>query len=303
MQYKRVIKFQYYRVRCKRRLANGSFSEPVLYNLTDWIERVIDKQQKGIVFGKNMARIDIIKYNRITQLWGIRLLKLRDTNPPTKAKDGEASVAISLEEDEYIGEDVTMLYERSSSILMVQSNRFSLGISKIEEFINYMNMDEDTIISIDPIGNFNNRSLLENGNYKSLEVSFANLNSWEDDLENKSSLRDMISSIRRTGGYTAYVKIGLGRTKGNSLDKNTISDFIYNVIGKDNHVKRAKVKVESLAGDEGTELVDLIEEVFHDYITFELESKETLKYEDTIMRMTSKFKERKDDLYSAIKYK
>ena len=120
MRYKRTIKFQYFRIFCQKRGNDGNFGEKELYNLTEWISKAKGNQQKAISFGKNMARIDIIKYSKKTELWGIRLLKLRNTNPPTKAKDGEEAEAILLEDGEYIGEDVSMLYDRYSNILMVQ---------------------------------------------------------------------------------------------------------------------------------------------------------------------------------------
>lgn len=298
MQYKRTIKFQYFRIFCQKRNDEGNFGKKELYNLTDWIAKAKDNQKKAIQFGKNMARIDTIKYNKLMGLWGIRLLKLRNTNPPTKAKDGEEAEAILLEEGEYIGEDVTMLYDRYSSIIMIQSNRFSLSISKIEEFINHVNQNLDENISLNPIGNFSASDRLQQKEYKRLEVSFANLNTWKE--EGKMSLRGMITSIKEIGGYTASIKIGVGKGKGNFLDREKILEFIQNFGGRNEYIKSARVKVEDPETGEDEGIFDLIEEIFHDYITFELEGNETLTYESAIMKMTGKFNGRKQELYDAI---
>lgn len=298
MRYKRTIKFQYFRIFCQKRGNDGNFGEKELYNLTEWISKAKGNQQKAISFGKNMARIDIIKYSKITELWGIRLLKLRNTNPPTKAKDGEEAEAILLEDGEYIGEDVSMLYDRYSNILMVQSNRFSLSISKIEEFMNYVNENVDEIITIDPIGNFGASDCLRQKEYKRFEVPFANLNVWQD--EDKKPLKGIMTSIKEMGGYTASVKIGVGKGKGNFLNKQNILDFVQNLGWKKDFVKSARVKIEDPETGEDEGIFDLIEEVFHDYITFELDAKETLTYDMAIGQMTRKFNDRKQELYEAI---
>ena len=109
-----------------------------------------------------------------------------------------------------------------------------------------------------------------------------------------------MTSIKEMGVYTASIKIGVGKFKGNFLNKQNILDFVQNLGWKKDFVKSARVKIEDPETGEDEGIFDLIEEVFHDYITFELDAKETLTYDMAIGQMTRKFNDRKQELYEAI---
>lgn len=141
MEYKRTIQFRYFRVLCKEKGNDNKWGPLKIYDLVKWIAKIDadQKLKKSIKFGNTLARIECFSHSEDDDFWGIHLIKLRDTNIPTKVKENEASEPVELEDDEYLGEDITLLYEKCSSILMVQMNRFSLGITKLTEFINYSN--------------------------------------------------------------------------------------------------------------------------------------------------------------------
>lgn len=64
--------------------------------------------------------------------------RLRDFNLPVKAKLAGNSEGLGLAEDEYIGEEVTVLYDALNSIMMIQTNRNSLSHKAIELFLNWL---------------------------------------------------------------------------------------------------------------------------------------------------------------------
>lgn len=72
--------------------------------------------KKKIEFGKLLVRIDEIKYDENNDLWALRLMKLRDDNIPSKVKEDEIAEPINLEADEYIGEDMSILYEKEQGL-------------------------------------------------------------------------------------------------------------------------------------------------------------------------------------------
>ena len=49
--------------------------------------------------------------DKINHLWKLWFLKLRDTNIPFKVKSNDVAEPISLDDDEYIGEDLLMIYD------------------------------------------------------------------------------------------------------------------------------------------------------------------------------------------------
>lgn len=302
MEYKRTIRFQYYQILCKEKDKNDKWSDYKTFNLVDWIVKMNKKSnvQKPIKFNSTLASIDQMGYDKSSDLWGIRFMKLRDTNIPTKVKENVGSQAIKLEDDEYIGEDVTMLYEKKSSLAMIQANRFSLGISKLEEFINYTNEDENVRVYIEPIIVSDNIDRLKKCNYKNIDISFANLGDWTDDKKG-SSLASLISPIKKAGGYAGHIRIGLGYVKNDYLNKIESNKIVNEILSNKRFIRSAKVRV---SDDDNTdvEIVDLFDEIYHDFIDFTLLSKTALEYREAITGMIYYFNKRKSDLYSSIGY-
>lgn len=302
MEYKRTIRFQYYRILCKRKGENRKWGEYEPFNLVSWIISMdsSNKVQKTIEFNKTLARIDCFSHDEDSDFWGIRFMKLRDTNIPTKVKENKVAEAIELEEDEYIGEDVTLLYEKKSSIAMIQSNRFSLGISRLEEFFTYTNNEENVKVYIEPIVMSNQIGRLKQCNFKSIDISFANLGAWTNTSDNQS-LASIISTVKRTGGLAGRISIGLGHTKKDTLDRVESQSIINEIFSNKRFIRSAKAKVRE-DDDTDVEIIDLFEEVYHDFLDFTLRSKAALEYRDAMLSMIYALKRRKSALYLAIDY-
>ena len=302
MEYKRTIQFRYFRVFYKEKDNNNHWGNSETFDLVKWIAKMDanHKLQQSIRFGNTLARIECFSHSEEDDLWGIHLMKLRDTNIPTKVKENAASEPVELEDDEYLGEDITLLYEKCSSILMVQVNRFSLGITKLEEFLNFTYDDESVEISIKAIAETDKLSKLTDRTYKNIEISFANLEKWHDDNTCKS-LASIIKPMRATGGLAGSIKIGLGYSKNTALNKVKSREMVEDVLASKDFIRSAKVKV-SDDDEKGTEIIDLFEEVYHEFIPFTLQSKKALKYENAFASMRYYFKKRKSILYKAISY-
>ena len=106
-KYKRIIRYQYYQIKAKTK--DNTIR---IFNFAKWIKSIIDNNlmQTAITFKDAKARIEKCKFSEENGTWGIRILKLRDTNIPSKAKDKEEAKVIELEEGEYLGEDVFLIF-------------------------------------------------------------------------------------------------------------------------------------------------------------------------------------------------
>lgn len=87
---------------------------------------------------------------REISLYGIQFSKLRITNVPSKKKIGRPKVAINLDDDEYIGEFVTCIYDSRLKILGIQSNKYGLTIAQIAEYLTYLRVQYLTAHGRDP---------------------------------------------------------------------------------------------------------------------------------------------------------
>lgn len=304
MEYKRVIRFQYYHILCKKRGRDNKFGDFGAFNLVEWIVKMNTEKniQKTIEYNRVLARIDEVGHDKNTDLWCLRLMKLRDTNIPTKVKENAESEAFVLEDDEYIGEDVTIVYDKKSSIAMIQANRFSLGISRIEELLNYTNNNENVRIYIQPILMDKNFGRLRKCNYKRIDISFANLGSWQEkDGEEAVSLARLINPMKSIGGYSGQVSISLGYVKNGALDRVQSNKLVDEILSNKRFIRSAKVKVRE-DDDTDVEIVDLFDEVYHDFIEFTLQSKTALGFREAVSSMVYYFNRIKQELYSAVGY-
>ena len=303
MEYKRVIKYQYCVVRCMKQ-QNGRWRKYRKFDLVEVISKIKkdDLLMKSIELDGLLARVDKISYDEGHDIWGLRFMKLRDTNIPSKVKENEEAEVIPLDDDEYIGEDVTMIFEKKSGIAMIQSNRFSLNIDKITRLMNLLYANENVIISIDPILEVKSDTRFKKCSYKTIDVAFANLKLWGSQEHKQLSLNSLISPVKKLGGYSGHITIGLGHTKETTLNRTATQELVNEIKDNKEFFRSAKVKIKD-DDDSNIEIIDLFEEVYHDFIEFTLEKRTALEYKSEVKSMIQQYEKRKGNLYREISFK
>lgn len=309
MEYKRNIRFQYFQVRyCQVSSEGKKVGKNELFNLIDWVDKVKknDLEKKAIDLSGIKARIDCCQYAKDSDIWAIRFMRLRDTNIPSKVKEDQEAEVIELEDDEYIGEDMTIIYEKKSGIAMIQCNRFSLGISKLEELLWKTYGDPNIFISLDPIINTNIKDYSKKNYYKTFEISFANVQKWRNTEKNSYAFSSLMDLARRFECCTGKISIGLGHSKLDTLNQHEAVMFIRDLQENKQFVRSAKVKWQKNDGygddSNDVELIDLFENIFQDIIPFTLKSKEALDFNVVVAEMIYAFGKKKREIYQAVQY-
>lgn len=64
-----------------------------------------------------------------------QLSKLKDTNIPAKKRIGQVKEDIQLQDDEFIGEFTSVIYDSQLCTLMVQANKYGLTTKEIEVYL------------------------------------------------------------------------------------------------------------------------------------------------------------------------
>lgn len=310
MQYKRNVRFQYFQIWSYPISDQG---KPVgsgeLFDLVDWIDKIKKDgmEKKAIEVSGIKARIECCKYEKNSEIWAIRFMRLRDTNIPSKVKENEEAEVIELEDDEYIGEDITMIYEKKSGLAMVQSNRFSLGISKIEELLSKTYGDSNIFINFRPILNKKAKEYSQKNYYKTFEISFANVQRWQNTGARGYAFNSLMNLAKKIDCYTGKLSIGLGHSRADTLNQNEAVIFIQDLQENKQYVRSAKVKVQKIDGtgddENDVEIIDLFEDIFQDIISFTLRSKEALDFKMVVAEMSYCFEKKKQELYQAVQYK
>lgn len=308
MIYKRTIKFQYYQIKSKK--ANAKNTNYRLFDFANWIDCMNNNGliKMEIPFNDAKARIDHFKFHSDKEIWGLKLFKLRNTNVPSKAKNNEDAKVIELEDGEYIGEDMFLIFDPVNGIALIQQNRLSLGISRLEEFFTYTYnkyVDEQHKIDvyIEPILDLDGKKKINNSKYKNLEISFANINECVLD-ENRKSLGTLLQPLKNMYGVTGSIKISLGRSKLDTLNRKFIKDIVKEVNEPSNkrYVRTAKIKIQE-EDDCDVEIIDLFNNVCEEYLEFSIESSKGLIYSVTISAMLEKYMNKKDYLEEIISRK
>lgn len=136
MSKKRNISFYYYKI-------NFSYEDkPVTLNLSKLLEDLYNEynsndQREVIEYNGEKAKLSFISLpGNNDDLYQMTFERLRDYNFPVKSKLKGDSSYLSLSNEEFLGEEVTVLYDKDLSIMMIQNNRNSLSFKSIELFLN-----------------------------------------------------------------------------------------------------------------------------------------------------------------------
>lgn len=293
--YKRLIRFHYYRVCLEREQNKGKWKIIRPYNIADWLGE-LDKQgliQYNVELSDCTANIQKIELDE-DRYYTIRFYRLRDTNIPSKIKEGHDAMPIDLEEDEYIGEDMNMLYDRSLGVCMIQRNRMSLSVSRIAEWMT-KSCEEGYRVRFLPIYDVKNFGAFVNKKIRTIDFTFGNIN---EDVEIRS-LGEIINGVKKLHGLTGHITISVGRNKSKELDNANSLDLIEELQNNRDVITSAKVKMKD-DDKSRTEIVDLFDDMLHDYIPFDIEIKKNLDFNAERVAMLNKYKERVIDIKSAL---
>lgn len=311
--YKRNIKFQYFEIIIENKTENKA--EKYQFCFEDWAvyldkEKLVRKSLELKGLKARIERYENDKHN--SNLWIMRFMKLRDTNIPSKVKENEIAIPVDLEDDEYIGEDVTLLYDEEYGIAMIQSNRFSLSHTRIQELMNKINPFEDFVIFINPIVDLSDVKF-NNKNSRKITIGFANIK--RAIPETKSGLSNIINSYHRMEALSGQVMLGVGRTKKTVkrniggkikeikeerfLDQKSVEELINDIYHNKDIITNAKLEVRDDDGP-NLEILDLFDNVHHDYISFVLEARTTLGFEYISDKMKEIYLKRRATVYRSL---
>lgn len=301
MIYKRTIKFQYYQIKSKE--INVKSAKYKLFNFASWIDCMNNNNliRTEISFGDAKARIDHSEFNRDKGIWGIKLFKLRNTNIPSKAKNNEDAKVIELEDGEYLGEDLFLIYDQTNGIALIQQNRLSLGISRLEEFFSdtynrYVDERNKIVVDIAPILDLDGKKKIDHSQYKNLEISFANINECALD-ESRKSLGTLLQPLKNIYGVNGSIKISLGHSRLDTLNRKFIKDVVKEVNEPSNkrYVKTARIKIQE-EDDGDVEIIDLFNDICDECLEFAIDNSKGLIYSRTINAISNRYINKKDYL-------
>lgn len=295
MGYLRTVKFIYYTV-CVSHYSDKGYSDPERFDFESWIYKAseLTMEQKTLEFDGIKARLEDYSGNKKTGIWQFRFMKLRDTNIPSIVKEEEEAKPIELEDDEYIGEDLLMIYDRTNQIAMIQCNRFALGKGKLEKYLNRVWDSKEERIVLCPISKAIDVRKYKKKNYRRLLVRFENLHPIE---ESHRPFSKIVNSYYDMGGITGEVILSLGRgEKGRfGLNREQVPTMLEDIYDNQDIISGAVLKVKD-DDDCSVDVVNLFDNSFCSYVNFKLEKRTVLEFDYAANLMTEEYMEKKEEI-------
>jgi len=193
---------------------------------------------------------------------------------------------MELDEDEYVGEEVSALYDQEYSIIMLQRNRNSLSPSGIEKYFSGV-LDNGNLIELVAIPVPDELKVVKQEQiFRKLSIGFAPTNIDDEILNNANqSILQIIRGSRDLGALRVLITLSLGNSK---KEKTLKQEEIIELGNLENYNGFNKIQV-SRREDEDTEIetVDLISGKLKDVITMDVSRINPIKYERLIIEMQS----------------
>lgn len=262
------IKFQYFEV-CT--LKEGNPKEE-LYDLLIWIEKMVelDYEKRKKEIGGIEGRLEDIRVIN-DEIYALNFMRLDVVSDSYKVKTNKKAEHIDLADDEYIGKNTVVLYDPGLHILMVQCNRGSYNVPAMESYINVTN---DEISYIRPVKHDLNIDQCLNEKVLKLDVRFSDIRQFRP--QKSDAFEKVIESCNDWECVTAHLELGLGYTKIESMNNDTIYCALEDIKANTENVSSAKIILDD---DKKATVYDLLDNFEDDYITFTVPERGELGFE------------------------
>lgn len=283
------------------------------WNMANFMEYLIvniDQFNSNVYLGNEYSEIekDSHFYDSRRDLYHFQLSKLRETNIPAKKKFGEIKEDILLDQDEYIGEFNSIIYDNSVGALIMQSNFYGLTTKQAElvltelrfRYLDAIGQNEDNplIVKLAPlIDRSKIDRIMQADYYKKIRIKGSDVmldaNLGDDNL--LCEARDM---LMESAGVNIDISISLGRAeKTASLDETTIRGALLPFVNLGDEDRKPQIEITALYNEESeVETINLIEPRMTDRVSVDVEPRQTVGHEYLYQQFVAIYDIRRTDV-------
>lgn len=273
----RDVKFHYYEVHITHA------GKDKFFNLAQWADTLPvgnTNDDRNVISSGDTIRCDKTEnvVSGTNQFDWFHFTKLRDSNVPAVATLNDSELNdITLKPNEFIAEDVTLLFDETNYVAMIQRNIFSLSVGAIQNYINYFwNRDkgktEQDFIELQPIYEKGTFKKAKSGkDFTSLELNTAD--GLHDSGKWSGALGGIFKSLSILEGLHLQVKITVGRQRKKKLSQNEVIKALTEIEKYKKEFNSASIRAD-IGGE--NQLVSLIESNMFSKLTFSLPPRSAL---------------------------
>lgn len=302
------VGFEYYRVfaRIYNKETNSS-GEPILFNIVPLLEKaystsIMDRTYK---INEEEARLQDIERDALNKkIWKMRFIRIRDSIIPGIASKEGTYDLIELEDDEYIGEEISVLYDETYNIIMLQRNRNSLSPSGVEKYFSSA-INDGTQIELRPIPMPETlREIKPSQSFKRVSINFCPTKIDDELLDNSNTpFRKLLKSAREMGAVYASITLSMGNSK--QKEKSLNKEAILELKETKNYEGFSKIQINKKeCEDTKVETVDLIAGKLTDIVQLEFSRVNLIEYNRVIEIMKNLYYDKLDlfrELFGEVK--
>lgn len=275
-----------------------------LFDLRKLITKVeeLSLEDRTYPYNKEEARLDKRNYNKDYDFWYISFVRLRQDQLPVKALKNSEAESMHLSQDEYIGEEVTAVYDCQNHIIALQRNRDSLSSVGIEAYLTrlYDRQDKGIFLRAVPMEKIFERAGKAKL-YRKIVIKFAS------DRTEKRNINSSFSQLftyfdRFETSRNATVTLSVGTKKKASLGNDAVTETL-----KD--IKEARESGNLISGAELTvqdtenarvEVLDLFAMKYHSFVDVPAKKGESIDYLECADKICEIYLEKREEILGIV---
>jgi hypothetical protein len=280
-----TLKFHYYFVKSSIEGDLASFEIDTNKKLERLLIKLSECNHEEKIWRHNQDDDNMIILQSLSRerngFWKLNFVKIRDGALPGRLSADGVFSEIILEPDEYIGEDMTIIYSPKYSLLGLQRNFFSVSASKVQDYFSNKEMifiQDGVSFIFEPI--IESKVIPETAILRNVEVSCYDLNG--------ASIEDIISSDNSYGARRITLIYGMGTAPKDKGLLSGIRTILGNCIG-DPRYKRVKASYRKDANSP-IEAIDFIESKVENRISLMYSKTDPITHDRVYMAFLPEFK-------------
>ncbi|MEI3402157.1 MAG: DUF6731 family protein [Clostridia bacterium] len=293
---KKEIQFDYYEVHCFEMNEDNTVATDIKFDIDSILSDLskIEVVKRTQIYKNDKIRFQIVNKTE-DELWEMQVLRLRESMLPGIADEEGNFEIITLEDGQYIGESVTLLYDPNNCIICMQRNNRAILPSTMEYLLRAIYKGSNELITLKPIikprdlTKINDETL-----YRKISIGIATdevvLNE-----ENPTPIGRMLNNINEYDCGYVTLELGFnGRLKKNTTMASGLSFQTIEELLEDNKVDKLKIAYKTTE-DSFVEYADLIENKTHDILSFEYQRNKDISHKLIFEKIHERYNERKND--------
>ncbi|EHD3774709.1 TPA: DUF6731 family protein [Enterococcus faecalis] len=264
-----------------------------LFDLEAWLSQIsdLDFSSRTRPFKEDSVRLEEKYFHPSYNMWFLRFMRQRTNDVPSFSGKNIPSEFMELDDDQFVSEDVTCLYDPDNHVLMIQKNSHSVSPVGIEEYLNCTTPAEVTVYLRKVVATDSFKKVRKAKKCRKVIVRLADVKtSKERNLFKglKSSIGQMVQNMDEVPSPFIEFTYSVGRDRGLEIDEDEVDKIVDDIESNPLLFDKAKLQVVE-EKEVKLSFVDLFLDSPKDEISFNIKRNNPVRFEAIMDAMAQKY--------------